>query len=308
MTSNQIEEIHGKSFHHAPAVERLILNHNSISLRNPHPRYDYNFAASSNPRIYYTDCFFIRVFSNFVNLRELHLTNAFLDNQSDDLAEQLHSIFINSSLTKLEKLHLEQNEIERFSDEKVFCNLDNLLDLHLGDNKLQGLSFHILCLHHLRYVDLEGNQVQRFVKEDVAPLDAFERRNQSLILDISGNPFICDCNSNYLPSWLKSTRVTVKNNASLQCHYLKDPTKWIKLTDLKATDCIISSQYLNSEHEEMRSFADVFVFSLLCFLVIFLVVVSVRYSMEFCRHPIRTTDKVHYVVINDVDDGKEAYI
>lgn len=36
MTDNKIEEIKGKTFHHVPLVERLILDHNSISL-NSHP-------------------------------------------------------------------------------------------------------------------------------------------------------------------------------------------------------------------------------------------------------------------------------
>lgn len=39
MTDNGIEEIKGKTFHHVPVVERLILDHNSITLtKNSHPR------------------------------------------------------------------------------------------------------------------------------------------------------------------------------------------------------------------------------------------------------------------------------
>lgn len=39
MTDNGIEEIKGKTFHHVPMVERLILDHNSLNLSSkPHPR------------------------------------------------------------------------------------------------------------------------------------------------------------------------------------------------------------------------------------------------------------------------------
>lgn len=74
----------------------------------------------------------LRVFSNFVNLVELHLTDAFADNTPEDLAADLHDIFVNSELQELRKLHLEQNEISQFKDPKVFCDLPNLQDLHLG--------------------------------------------------------------------------------------------------------------------------------------------------------------------------------
>ena len=54
LSNNGIKEIKGKSFHKLTNVKRLILNHNDLFV-------------VSNPR----------VFSNFVNLEELHLTNAF---------------------------------------------------------------------------------------------------------------------------------------------------------------------------------------------------------------------------------------
>lgn len=79
---------------------------------------------------------FIRfsVFSNFENLLELHLTDAFADNTpAEDLASDLHDIFVNSDLQELQKLHLEQNEISQFKDPSVFCDLPSLQDLHLGN-------------------------------------------------------------------------------------------------------------------------------------------------------------------------------
>lgn len=122
MSNNGIRDIKGKAFHHVASVTRLILNHNNIS----------NYHHS-------------RVFSNFLNLQELHLTNAFADNSDATLADDLHEIFVNSNLTKLYKLHLEQNEIKSFRDDRVFCALPNLHDLHLGKTFIYGFKICPVC-------------------------------------------------------------------------------------------------------------------------------------------------------------------
>ncbi|XP_026272278.1 carboxypeptidase N subunit 2 [Frankliniella occidentalis] len=200
MSNNAIKEIRGKAYHHVSSVEQLFLDHNELSLspmksgveNHRHPR----------------------MFSNFVNLRSLHLTNAFRDNSPSNLVNDLHDIFVNSNLSLLIKLHLEQNELTGFSDQMVFCDLPSLMDLHLGDNFLRGLHFNITCLHHLRFLDLQRNRITRLSKSDLAMLDTFPARGQSLTVDFSGNPF-CDCQD--LLAWLKTTKVIVRRKESLSC-------------------------------------------------------------------------------------------
>ncbi|KAF5297172.1 hypothetical protein FQR65_LT19740 [Abscondita terminalis] len=170
MSNNGIMEIKGKSYHHVTNVERLILNHNNLSISS---KGDENY---HHPR----------VFSNFVNLIELHLTNAFADNTDEALAIDLHDIFVNSNLTKLFKIHLEQNEIKRFRDEYVFCDLPNLLDVYLGNNYIPSLNFNITCINKLRFLDLESNNITFFTQKDLDNLDrmTYPRRNHSLVIDI----------------------------------------------------------------------------------------------------------------------------
>ncbi|XP_065223158.1 trophoblast glycoprotein [Planococcus citri] len=274
MTDNGIEVIKGKTFHHVPVVERLILDHNSITLTN-----------NSHPR----------VFSNFENLRELHLTDAFLDNTSADLAEELHSIFINSNLTKLIKLHLEQNEISSFADKRVFCDLQNLMDLHLGNNQLKNVNFDLKCLQNLRYLDLQYNQISHFSREDLNTFDSFAKKRE-FNLDIHKNNFTCDCSVNDLYSWLKTTKVIVRNNESISCHYFRDPHP-ILLKDFNSSKCINRIPY-----EGAHPYTKYLFFSILVFLVIYLIFLSVKYTTLYCRHSIAPTGKVHYVVITNQDD------
>ncbi|XP_015181804.1 PREDICTED: toll-like receptor 5 [Polistes dominula] len=197
MSNNKIEEIRGKTYHHVKRVERLILDFNELSL-DP---------AKSHPR----------VFSNFVSLLELHLTDAFEDGQPRDLAATLHDIFVNSNLTQLMKLHLEQNEISEFKDPNVFCDLPNLLDLHLGDNALTGLHFNLSCLHKLRFLDLQRNKFTKVSDYDIRTMESVIKQNQSFTVDFSKNSFECSCKLNPFIEWMNKTKVFVRNKNSLQC-------------------------------------------------------------------------------------------
>ncbi|KAL2715924.1 toll-like receptor 5 [Vespula squamosa] len=197
MSNNKIREIRGKAYHHVKQVERLILDFNELSL-DP---------SRSHPR----------VFSNFVSLLELHLTDAFEDGQPKDLAATLHDIFVNSNLTQLMKLHLEQNEISEFRDANVFCDLPNLLDLHLGDNALMGLHFNLSCLHKLRFLDLQRNKFTTVLDYDIRVMESLVKQNQSFTVDFSKNPFVCSCKLNPFIKWMNKTKAFIRNKSSLQC-------------------------------------------------------------------------------------------
>uniref|UniRef100_A0A1B6EMD3 LRRCT domain-containing protein n=1 Tax=Cuerna arida TaxID=1464854 RepID=A0A1B6EMD3_9HEMI len=199
MSNNNIRDIRGKSYHRVSNVERLILNHNQISISSKEPSHHHP-----------------RVFSNFVNLLELHLTDAFADNTPEDLASDLHDIFVNSELQELRKLHLEQNKISKFKDTKMFCDLPSLQDLHLGQNKLTGIHFELDCLPRLRFLDLEFNNIQHLDKEDFGVLDKYTKsHNHSLTIDLSNNTLSGDCDTLY--SWVQATKVTVRNKERLHC-------------------------------------------------------------------------------------------
>lgn len=197
MSNNQIREIRGKTYHHVKKVERLILDFNKLSLDS----------ARSHPR----------VFSNFVSLLELHLTNAFEDGPPRDIADTLHDIFVNSNLTQLMKLHLEQNEISEFKDANVFCDLPNLLDLHLGDNDLTGLHFNLSCLHKLRFLDLQRNKFSTVLDYDLRVMDSLVKQDRHFTVDFSNNTFICNCKLNPFIQWMNKTEVFVRNKNSLRC-------------------------------------------------------------------------------------------
>ncbi|KAL1131743.1 hypothetical protein AAG570_011356 [Ranatra chinensis] len=219
MSNNNIREIRGKTYHRVPNVERLILNHNQISTI-------FEGKIQQHPR----------VFSNFESLEELHLTDAFADNSPEDIAAVLHNIFINSDLSRLKKLHLEQNEISHFTDPRLFCDLRDLMDLHLGTNKLSGIDFMVDCLKHLRFIDLEANAIKQLSLRDLSILDSLPDRNQNLTVDLSNNPLSCGCDIQDFFNWLKRTRVTIRNKDKLKCQNDLQGNDQ-SLVELKQVDC-----------------------------------------------------------------------
>jgi len=200
LTNNQIQEIQGKSFHKVPRVKRLILNHNDL----------YIVSTMNHPRI----------FSNFVNLEELHLTNAFTEQvDSKWYLTDLKNIFLSSELKKLQKLHLEQNEIWEIKDKDMFCDLPALLDIHLGDNQLTDISFSLDCLERLRYVDLSYNKFRNIKQSTLDLIDKVFAGTDKKI-DLHGNPFHCDCEMNELYDWLrtKTERDFLANKREMRCY------------------------------------------------------------------------------------------
>lgn len=229
MSNNNINEIPGKSYHRVNNVERLILDHNDLRISD-----DLGEDNKHHPR----------VFSNFVNLQELHLTNAFADNTPEDLAEDLHDIFVKSNLIQLRKLHLEQNEIRTFKDPRIFCDLPSLMDVHLSQNNLEHLDFDISCLKHLRFIDLQYNKISNPNLRDLIAMDTLPERNQSLMVDLTANPINCDCNIRDFFAWLASTKVHLRNLPSLTCTegYPRNNINQ-SVTSLRELACVPAKRY-----------------------------------------------------------------
>jgi len=290
MSNNKMREIRGKSYHRVANVQRLILNHNDLTISST------DGSNHHHPR----------VFSNFVNLMELHLTDAFADNTQDDLAADLHDIFVNSNLTQLSKLHLEQNEITGFSDPRVFCDLPKLMDLHLGDNLLRRVDFNITCLSHLRFLDLERNRISGFSTKDLDILDSIPAQNRNLVIDLRGNLFLCDCNIANLYAWLQRTQVQVRNKEMLRCHRgLPEGNGGEPILDLRQVQC--APEKTATDGSEMQHKATTVALGILT-VILFGLIVTVAYmnrvAIKYRLMPVLDTisRKVQYTTIGKDDE------
>lgn len=296
MSNNHIREIRGKSYHHVPNVKRLILNHNNLSISDDDED-EYNL---HHPR----------VFSNFINLMELHLTNAFADNTSAALSEDLHDIFVNSNLTKLTKLHLEQNEIVRFRDRNVFCDLPSLRDLHLGDNNLRELNFNVNCLKNLRFLDLERCKFANVRAKDMALMDSLQTmagRTTNLTVDLSLNPFICDCSLAPFLNWIDATQVTVRHPEMMQCHHGKNGQPQAMLL-FRPEKCRLQQPAASTGHVVVLAVL-LTMFTLLLVGLVGAIIVKSRERIKNLMSPIldSVSKKVQYTTIKD-EECQEVHV
>lgn len=294
MSNNHIREIRGKTYHHVQQVERLILDHNNISISPTDDELNH-----LHPRI----------FSNFINLRALHLTDAFADFTSSALSKDLHSIFVNSNLTKLNKLHLEQNEIVRFKDRNVFCDLPQLMDLHMGDNNLREINFNIECLKHLRFLDLERNRFETLNQRDMNALTALSNLpgRGDLVVDFSRNPFQCDCSIFDFVNWLRATNVTVRNRNGLMCYRTDEYTE--PMLTLAFRKCTVRS--LERTTTTGHQVTLIFLLVVLLFVMIGLIGALIYVSKDRIKYfvsPVVSSRKVQYTTIRDDEIAQEVHL
>lgn len=90
---------------------------------------------------------------------------------------------------------------------------------------MNGVQFELNCLSHLRFLDLEYNDMKVVSEEDRRVLDKFSNtHNQSLTIDLSYNTLTGNCDKFY--SWLQVTKVTYLLTSGT---YLL----WVSTTEMK---------------------------------------------------------------------------
>ncbi|GFS62365.1 uncharacterized protein TNIN_278711 [Trichonephila inaurata madagascariensis] len=193
-SNNHIQTIKGRTFHNVANVTQLILNDNDL----------YIISKDHHPRM----------FSNFVNLRELHLRNAFTEKiKAGDYLNNLAEIFENSSLNHLRVLNMENNEISGIYNGE-FCSLPALEELYLGDNHLKDIPMNFSCLKYLKMLDVGNNFIPYLTDQTIKSLELTEH----LTLNLTSNPFKCDCRMTPTYQWMKSTLLNLVNREHFYCY------------------------------------------------------------------------------------------
>lgn len=281
LSNNHIQTIKGRTFHNVANVTKLILNDNDL----------YIVFKDLRPRM----------FSNFVNLEELHLRNAFTEKvKSGDYLNNLAQIFKNSSLNHLKVLNLENNEISGIEPDE-FCSLPSLEELHLGFNHLKDIP-RISCLKHLKIFDIGNNLIPHFSDKSLLNLEQVKNYTH-LLINLTDNPFKCDCNMIGTYIWLMTTPMILPNREKLYCSSGFPPIigKTIATIQLNELQCIPVLKEYNYHYSASHITLTIG----LCFVLIGVVALIYRHraavatSWRRIIDPIRS--KIYYVSLDSME-------
>ena len=202
--------------------------------------------------------------SNFQNLEELYLDNAFGDEERGfNFVEDLMTMLTEAKLSKLRILHLENNQIGQFPHEMVFCSLPNIQRLYLSNNYLSEIRINFTCTSRIRTLDLSFNHIKNLDNISSFYLDHVTR---GFHVNLTGNPFRCDCHMSHFLNWFKRTPLFVINRESYHCHSGYPETNAQKLlTNLTLAD-LQCDTYIHSNFKTYLTAS----YSILIALIIFL--------------------------------------
>lgn len=214
----------------------------------------------------------------------------------------MYSVFVYSNLSRLAKLHLEQNKMNVITQPLVFCPLPRLLDLHLSNNLLTGIDFNVSCMPHLRFIDLEGNRMRGLSNEQLSTLDNIQSSNRSLAVDLSNNPFSCGCNIEIIYNWLHTTKVSVRNREMIQCTQDLQRNPLDPFADYhNGCPSPVHTTLVDSNHGGHK----LMLFFVFCAMFAFLTAVLYvsRFGLKRLRPEFNTSSrKIHYTTIGKCED------
>ncbi|KAF6719519.1 Trophoblast glycoprotein [Oryzias melastigma] len=181
LSGNNMKHVEAMVFDNLPNLSRLDLSNNSFLT------FDENAFPQDN------------------NLQFLNLSRSFLNHSfADVVLDFLHS----ANLPHLNTLDLSNNDLVILLD-GVFSSLSNLTSLSLQNSSLISVQNVTLKSPQLRDLDLRNNSLRALDSTTLLDLSV----KPDLQLQLTGNPWRCDCIIDEMLMWLKnSTQVTDKQD------------------------------------------------------------------------------------------------
>ena len=240
LNGNSILNISVNAFKRMNQLETLLLNDNKLSA-------------------FHTECF-----HDMRNLRCLDLSTNPIGGY---LESQQVAVILNRYLGQLEVLSLSHVGLEDIPT-YMFANMTTLHTLDLSGNSLRHLeasSFSAMKVR-LRILRLAHNRMSAPNPRTFTSLDALSS------VDLSHNPFVCDCELLPFRQWMLNTNVSVVNFHSVDSYHCVAPDSWrdTAIANFKIDETACAQQY--------HKIIIIAVVAGVCVLIIVIIVVLV------CRH------------------------
>ena len=114
------------------------------------------------------------------------------------------------NLDSVEILDLSENNFRKLTG-NLFSELRKLTCLNLADNLLMEISIDVNPLTSLKLLDPTGNTIQ-FASEECTVQIQVVAKETDITIYLSDNRLVCDCERQYLVSWLMDTNVVFEKN------------------------------------------------------------------------------------------------
>ena len=194
----------------------LYLTGRIFSSNLTHADYSNNFISDIDPQ-----------FFDNANLSHLDFSNNFLGEKIDKEG-RLHVL---QDQVFLSYLSLAKNRIHSIP-KLLFDNLTHLTELDLSGNNIQSMTFSLTNLIKLEFIHLQNNRIKSLSRENMQDLQ--KKRKNLLTVDLTGNEFLCSCDTLEFLKWMKkhrSTRIiSFKNFEEYKCIFSNSTLK--SFTDL----------------------------------------------------------------------------
>lgn len=257
LSSNNIRNIDGFTFKSMEGLRVLDLQNNSIV----------NFGT-------YT-------FSAVPELHLLNLRNAFARKTENgtSFTPDLAQLFEHAP-PALERLSLADNDLKEIPDQgaqPLFCNMPKLQELDFSQNQLHNLNLTAKCVQNIRDLDLSINHIHLLSSDDMRLLESME---QLQAVNLSVNPFQCDCHSYEFLQWLQNSSYNFRftNEDSMRCS-IADPSSYegTSLFSVNLTLLACPTNRVVILTLDPRSGMGIFWIGFLSFIAVSTVVLAVKY-------------------------------
>ena len=116
--------------------------------------------------------------------------------------------------TELVLLDLAYNGIRNLPY-NIFKSQSKLTHLNLSGNSLRTVEFHFANMRNLSFLDLSANLIQYLDQSTMSQIDSIE----NLIVDLTDNPLLCDCQSLTFLIWLDHVSLRMHNFEHYECFF-----------------------------------------------------------------------------------------
>lgn len=161
------------------------------------------------------------------------------------IADDIDGNFFKSQNGTLRSLDLSRCNIDVIPP-SLFSSLRNLQFLNLSANKIRQLEISVDQNARLSVLNLSGNAFQTISNRVIGQFESLGNQahtEQTLLLDLSRNPFTCFCNNTEFTTWLKTTEaVSLQNFDRYTCLHPNGST--VNVSDLNLAELSVDCEAL----------------------------------------------------------------